>query len=280
MPILKIFTLTFIFIVFFYVRLYGDIIVTKDDMILNGKIIEDKQNDYIKFANYHGTFHIEYKQIKEIHRTKSYEEDIKIYQDKGKSVDEAEVKTNYQAGLEKLEEQGKITEKIPAEEKQKETFALVFSPFYNFNYGKLSGKLPQSYGFSALGHVPLDQFENIKKIYLSGIGAELAYFHSEKGARQVSGLRLSAGPLWKFPVSFGNFRFNYCVLPEIGAGLYNIRSIYSDTTTLKMNLLFSTGPIFNFSSILLYPNIRFDYIYDGVVPLCGIGFGIGAGFYF
>ena len=276
----KIFLLTFVFIISFYVHLYGDIIVTNDEMILNGKIIEDKKDDYIKFANYHGTFHIEYKQIKEIHRTKSFEEDIKIFQDKGKSVNEAEVKTNYQAGLEKLEKQEKIAKKDLKEEKQKEVFSLFLSPFYNYNLGTLSNKLPYSYGISVMGHIALDQSEYIKKMYLSGIGAEVTYFHSENGIRLVSGSRVSAGPLWKLPVSIGSFNFDYCISPEIGIGLYNIRGIYTDTTAVKWNILLSTGPIFNFSSFLVYPQIKFDYIYDDNVPLYGIGFSIGAGFCF
>ena len=43
--------------------LYADIVITKDDMILNGKIIEDKKPAHIIFANYHGTFTIKYKMI-------------------------------------------------------------------------------------------------------------------------------------------------------------------------------------------------------------------------
>jgi hypothetical protein len=276
----KIFLLTLVFIISFYVHLYGDIIVTNDEMILNGKIIEDRKNDYIKFANYHGTFHIEYRQIKEIHRTQSFEEDIKIFHDKGKPVNEAEVKTNYQSGLEKLEEQEKIAKKDLKEEKQKEFFSLFLSPFYNYNLGTLSNKLPYSYGISVMGHIALEQSEYIKKMSLSGLGAEVTYFHSENGIRLVSGSRVSAGPIWKFPLSIGSFNFDYCISPEIGIGLYNIRGIYTDTTAVKWNMLLSTGPIFNFTSFLIYPQIKFDYIYDDIVPLYGIGFSIGAGFCF
>lgn len=269
-----------LFIFFCNFNLFADIVITNDDMILSGKILEDKKGVFIKFGNYHGIFTIDYRQIKEIHRTSRYEDDVKIFLDKGKKVNEAEVKTNYQAGLEKLEEQEKIAKKDLKEERQKEFFSLLLSPFYNHNLGTLSNKLPYSYGVSVIGHIAPEQFEYIKKMYLRGIGAELAYLHSEKGIKQVSGPRISAGPLWKFPVSIGSFNFDYCISPEIGIGLYNIRGIYTDTTSVKWNILFYTGPIFNFSSILLYPHIKFDYIYDAAVPLYGIGLGIGAGYRF
>jgi len=66
--------------------LYADIVITKDDMILNGKIIEDKKPAHIIFANYHGTFTIKYKMIKKIHRTESFKEDIEIFRDMRKEV--------------------------------------------------------------------------------------------------------------------------------------------------------------------------------------------------
>jgi hypothetical protein len=276
----KILLFTSVFLIFFCLRLYGDIIVTNDDMILNGKIIEDKIDDYIKFANYHGLFHIEYKQIKEIHRTTSFEEDIKIFQDKGKSVDEAEVKTNYQAGLEKLAKQEGTVQNVIKEEIHTADYSLFFSPFFYFNMGKLGSIVPFSFGGSVTGDIPLSQFQYLTRLYLTGIRAEIGYFHSEKRVKRVSGSRVSAGPLWQFPLSISGFHFIYCVSPEIGIGLYAIRGIYADTTAVKWNILFSTGPIFNFSSILLSPNIKIDYIFDGNVPLYGIGLGISFGYRF
>ena len=140
--------------------------------------------------------------------------------------------------------------------------------------------MPYSSGISLTGHIALDQFTYIKNIYLYGIVAELTYFHSKKEVKQVSGSRVSAGPLWQFPLSFGTFKFNYCISPEIGIGLYKIRGIYADADAVKWNILFKTGPVFHFSSILLNPNIEFDYIYDDNVPLLGVGVKIGVGLSF
>ncbi|MBN2039318.1 MAG: hypothetical protein JW864_04715 [Spirochaetes bacterium] len=255
--------------------------ITKDDMILNGKILEDKKNYFVKFANYHGTFHVEYKQIKGLYRTKSFEDDIKIYRNLGKSVNKAEVEINYQAGLKKLEEQEKLSEKLSAaKEPVDEKLSLLFSPFFIYNTGTLSSKLPYSFGVSAKGHIAIDQFSFFKKLYLYGITAELAYFHSKKGVKQVSGPRASAGPLWQFPFSIGSHNLNYCISPELGIGIYNIKGIYDDTTAVKWNIQFTTGPLFNISSVLLYPNMKFDYIYDVNVPLFGTGIGIDIGFQF
>ncbi len=270
----------FLVIIFCSVRLFADIVVTNDDMILNGKILEDRKGEFLKFGNYHGTFTIDYRQIKEIHRTVRYEDDVKIFLEKGKKVNEAEVRSNYQAGLDKLEEQEKIAKKEIKEEKRKEVFSFFLSPFYNNNFGKLSGKLPNSYGASAMGHIALDRFEFVRKMYLWGIGADFGYIHSENGNKKVSGPRMSAGPLWKFSVPIGYFSFDYCISPEIGIGIYSIRGIYVNSTSVKWNIIFNTGPIFNFSSFIIYPHLRFDYIYDGFVPLYGLGFGIGAGYRF
>ncbi len=82
---------------------YSDIVVTTDGMVLNGKIIEDITNDHIILGNDHGVFRIHYTQIKDMHKTHSYREDVKILKKMGKSVSETDIKTNFKAGIDKLE---------------------------------------------------------------------------------------------------------------------------------------------------------------------------------
>ena len=273
----KCFLLSIVLIISFCVPLAGDIIITKDDMILNGKILEEKKDDFIKFGNYHGEFHIEFRLIKEIHRTKSYKEDIKIFKDKGKAVNETEVMINYQSGLEKLEEQRSVSGDKVKEEESKEKIVLLLSPFYNFNIGKLSGELPRSFGGSVTGYFTFNQFGSIRQLYMSGVAVEAGYFYSEKEGKQVSGPRVSVGPLWSFSLASGEINVSYVASPLIGFGWYAIKGRYEDAVEIKLNTVFITGPVFNFSSFMLAPLFRFDSIYDSAEPLYGIGFTIAAG---
>ena len=271
----------FLIIIISFKISYGDIVETNDGMVLNGKIIEDKKGDYIKFGNYHGTFHIEYRLIKGIHRTNSFKEDIKIFKDKGKTVNESEVMINYQAGVEKLEAQGVVPGEKAKEKDNKKKIVLLVSPFYNFNIGKLSGELPHSFGGSVTGHFAIDQFDSIRKLYLSGVVAEAGYFYSENGGKKVSGPRISAGPLWNISIASGETTSVSCVAsPVIGFGWYVIKGRYEDAVELKLNAAFTAGPLFNVSAIVFAPLFRFDYIYDSTEPLYGIGFSIAAGFKF
>lgn len=280
----RIFILAFVFLFFLSVFLYGDIIITKDDMILNGKILEEKKGGYLKFANYHGMFTINYNLIKEIYRTERYEDDVKILLEKGKPIDETEVKTNFQAGLEKLEQEGAgtniINEKSAKDGTQTTQYTIFFSPFFCKNMGEFSTILPYSYGGSVIGDISFEQFKNIQKLYLKGLRAEIGYFHSEKADKRVIGTRASAGPLWRFALSIGSLRFDYSISPVIGIGWYDIKGNSEKTQAIKWNSAFITGPVFYISAIALAPLIRFDYIYDGRIPLYGIGFSLGAGFRF
>lgn len=272
------FRISILLVVFLFspcIYLYADIVITNDEMILNGKILEEKKESYVKLGNYHGTFIIEYKLIKEIHRTERYEDDFKFFLKKKKPVNESDVKTNYQAGLEQLEKQKKANkDKIPADGRH----AILVSPFFNINLGKLNTVLPYSYGVNIMGDIAINRFQYLKKMFLTGIRTEIGYFHSEKGVKRVIGLSALAGPLWQFPISIGTYRFNYSIAPEFGVGWYSIKGRTEKLTAVKWNADIITGPIFKISSAVISPLIKFNYIYDNIVPLYGISFSIGAGF--
>jgi hypothetical protein len=260
-------------------RLFGDIIITNDDMILNGKILKDAKPVYIDFANYHGTFNIDYKQIKKIIRTESYEADVKIIEEMGQPVNKEEIKINYEAGLEKLEEHKIETEK-GKEKIRSSDYVIFFSAFYNLNFGRIGSILPNSMDFSAACDIPLVQFRIIKMLHLAGIRGGIAYFHSKNGEKGITGFRVSTGPLWQLPVSFGKVHFNYCISPSFGIGRYSVSGLAKKAAGVKWNTGVTTGPFFKISSIIICPQLKFDYIYDGSNPLYGIGFGLGAGFCF
>lgn len=256
--------------------LYADIIVTNDDMILNGKILEKKPVQII-FGNYHGIFTIERAQIKEIHETKSFKEDVLIFQKKGKRVDENEVKKNFQAGLEKLKdrERDKGGDTTPPAR-----YTFLLTPSYMVNIGKLGAVMPHSAGVSLTGDIPLRRLPLTEKTGITGIRSEAGYFYLKNGAKTVQGPRLSSGPLWEFPFSIGDIRCTYSFSPVLGIGWYTIEGRTEKTAALKWHAGCITGPAFFIQNTVLFPQLRFDYIHDGSVPLYGIGFGLGLGYRF
>jgi hypothetical protein len=251
-----------------------DIIVTTDDMVLNGKIIEDIKNVQVKLGNFHGIFIVNYNQIKEIHRTEMYQDDIKIFKKLGKTVDEEEIKTNYQAGIKKLEERT-ISEKkskaVPME------CVLFVSPFLTFNIGKIQPVLPFSYGIFLLGDV---RFQSRFRFLPNGVRTGLQYFHSEKTLKKIAAFRFDLGTVWNFPFNVRGFTLNLTLSPLFGGGYYAVKGRYSDTAGFKWNVTVTAGLEFIVSSWVISPQVRFDYIYDRIMPLYGIGFSLGAGYLF
>jgi len=264
-------------VVFPALSLLADVIITKDDMILNGKILEDKKPLYVLFANYHGDFTIKYKQIKEIHRTDSFEGDIKVLQQLGKPVNGDEVKNNYQSGEKKLREQNKA---VTESSEESELFLLMVDVFTGKNYGELDSVLPSNRGVSISGEIPFDQRNVFKKIYIYGIDFEADYLYSEKDLRFIKGFSCAAGPLWRVPVGILGYHFNFNLSAAAGAGWYSVKNDSEEAEGIKWNMVFHAGPAFDFYSLVLSPQLRFDYIHDAVAPLYTIGVSIGAGYKF
>ena len=77
--------------------IHSDVLMTKDGMIINGKVIKEKE-DAIIFKNKYGTFKIARKKIKKLQKTRSYKEDVSILQQQGKKVNAVEIKQNYDEG--------------------------------------------------------------------------------------------------------------------------------------------------------------------------------------
>ena len=257
-----------IFTFLFFLPLRADIIITKDDMILNGKIVEDKKPEYVKFTNKYGTFTIEYKQIKEIYKTGSAEDDKKILNNLAKPGNE-EIKKDV-----KSDKQEKDSLKSGAE---KENFILMLDFFSLINFGKLSDSLPESQGISLSGELPLNQ-PFLKYIHVRGIKSEISYFHSENGEKFIKGYNASAGPLLYFSTDYNNV--NFIISGAIGMGKYSVKSYAEKETGAKWHLTFCTGPEYKINSIILSPQLKFMYIYDSVAPLYSAGLTLGAGYKF
>ncbi len=252
----------------------SDIVVTTDGMILNGKIIENIKGDHAKLANEHGIFKIQYSQIKELHHTDNYLEDMKILKKMGRRVSEAEIKTNYQAGIKKLKET-----KISSEKTRPVTmeYALLVSPFFLFNMGKIYTFLPYSYGVIILGDI---RFNSNYRYLPNGLRIDLNYFHTAEGEKKISAFRFGLGAIWNIPITVRGGSFNLTLSPVFGGGYYSVKSGYDQTTGIKFNGSVSAGLEFYISSWVISPQVRFDYVYDRVLPLYGIGISIGAGYLF
>ena len=298
---------------------FADIIVTNDDMIINGKIIKEVKGEYVTLANNHGIFKINFNNIKDIQRTSNYQEDIKVFNKLGQTVDETEVKKNYETGIKKLEElnidikeikpdliiiepdiKENEAETIKIEQDTKDTeiipkdietdfkdikpdvvkikqpsleFLLFLSPFINFNFKPFDTIMPYGYGVLIGGNILFQK----KILYLpAGTGIEMQYFHSGEAVKNIDGFRFAAGPIWIIPLKYLNLSFS----ATFGIGYYGIKGVNEKKEALKFNFTFASGPEFFISSWMISPKIRFDYIHDGVAPLCGIGISVEAGYRF
>lgn len=259
-------------------RLHADIVITRDGMFLNGKILEDKKPDFIIFANNYGTFTIQYSLIKEIRRTENFMADIKIFRDMGKQLSEDEIKKNYMAGEKKLEE--RLDARMEEEPVSGgESAVLEFAAFCSVNSGKLAEVLPYSTGAALSGSFPADF---LKSLYMHGIETEAAWFYSEKGERGFSGFTASAGPLWQIPSDLPGVGLRFNISALVGAGWFAVKNDDAgrEASAIKWNISIHAGPRFNIGSVTLSAQLRLDYIHDGYAPLAGAGLSIGAGYAF
>jgi len=263
--------------------LSADIIITKDDMILNGKILEDKKPQYLILANNHGTFTIRYNLIKEIHKTDSFEEDVYVFRTMGKQISEEEVKKNYLAGKEKLEkQQGKQLKEKPSPGENADSLIVMLNFFMAKNSGDLEPVLPYSLGSSLSFLIPINTIPATGKYFLYGLDSELSYYHSVKGGRSIKGFNAAAGPVWVIPVNISEYRFSFNISALAGAGWYSITNdeIEENESAIKWNISVHAGPVFRLDAIVFSTQIRLDYIHDGIAPMHGAGLTVGAGYAF
>ncbi len=258
-------------------QLYADIVITKDDMILNGKIIEDNKPLHIRFANYHGTFTINYNLIREIHRTGSFEDDIKILKDRGRSLTAEEASSNYEAGQKMLDEYKKATGGGGNGGASKDVSAsLSAGAFCVKNFGRLSKVLPYRYGGILSAEIPVDI---LSSFFIDGMCMEAVYTYSERDDKSIYGGSLSAGPLWSAPVAgFVVLRFNAVA----GCGWYRAGNgtTGSERSALKWDAAFNAGIMFSSGHAVFSTGARFDYVYDSSAPLYGGGMYLKAGYAF
>ncbi|PKL18239.1 MAG: hypothetical protein CVV49_06535 [Spirochaetae bacterium HGW-Spirochaetae-5] len=257
--------------------LRADVIITRDDMILNGKILEDRKPDYVVFANNHGEFTIKYNQIKEIYKTESFKDDIEYLQNIGKTVNERDVKNNYESGEKKLKENRQAgvisTDKTVS-------LILMTGIFYNKTSGELAPVLPYHAGLFFSAEIPVYDISFLETFEIDGIESEVNFLYSSDNDRSIKGIAVSAGPLWKIPIGISDTTFNFTSL--LGAGWYSVKNNETEEklSAVKWSISIHAGPSFNISTIVLSPKIKIDYIHDGASSFAGTGVSLGAGYSF
>ncbi|MGV7927813.1 MAG: hypothetical protein AB2L13_02730 [Spirochaetota bacterium] len=257
--------------------LHADIVVTIDGMVLNGKILEKHEKNSILFGNYHGTFKIDRSKIREIHETESFEEDVRLFNEMKKVVDVREIERNYEAGVQKLEE---LEEKTADESVSRGRFELSLSPFFTITAGKLAHVLPYACGIALSADILPERSRILDMMGAAGILTEATGLHAEREDRSVDGFRISAGPLWRLPLSVRGFGFDFDFSALIGCGWYDAQGRFERASGVKWSAGLQAGPGMLLGPVLVSSRFRFDYIHDGVAPLYGFGIGIGAGYRF
>lgn len=257
--------------------LHADIVVTIDGMVLNGKILEKHEKNSILFGNYHGTFKIDRSKIREIHETESFEEDVRLFNEMKKAVNVREIERNYEAGVQKLEE---LEKEAADDEVPSGRFELILSPFRTITVGKLARVLPYACGAALSADILPGRSRILDMMGAAGIRTEVTGLHAENEDRSVDGFRVSAGPLWRLPLSVRGFNFDFDSSALIGCGWYDAKGRFERASGVKWSTGLQTGPSMLLGPVLVATRVRFDYIHDGVSPLYGFGFGIGAGYRF
>jgi hypothetical protein len=258
-------------------KLHADVIITRDGMILNGKILEDRKPDNVIFANNHGKFTIKYNQIKEIHKTESFQGDIKYLQNIGKTVNEDDIKRNYESGEKRLEEQRQESSISNAETP---SYILMSGIFFNKTSGELKPVLPYYAGIFFSAEIPLSDISFLKALNVYGLEGLVNYLYSSGENRIIKGISALSGPVWKFPIGIADITFKVSTL--LGAGWFSVENNETGekSSAAKWGLSFQAGPVFKISTIVLSPELKIDYVHDGAAPLAGAGLSFGAGYSF
>ncbi len=263
-----------------YTPLFGDVLITNDGMILNGKVIS-KTKDETVFSNYHGTFKIKNEIIQKIHVTEKFEEDVKLLEDMGKKINKSDIKRNFQSGAIKKE---KVLEKVSRQsvpETEKNAFHMdcQISSFYLFNTGSLDNVLPYSFGGSLSSDLHLwNYLFNSNSLLIPELRIEASYLYAEKNSKRIDGFGLTLGPVWFYPVTIRNYKFHAHLASLFGSGNYNVENTDTQTRRFSFNINIIAGVAFPIGQIELVPAFRFGYIYDSEAPLYSFGFNFGLGY--
>ncbi|MDH4199757.1 MAG: hypothetical protein OEV66_05175 [Spirochaetia bacterium] len=155
---------------------------------------------------------------------------------------------------------------------------IMLAPFYSMGIGKFAPIIPYSTGvLLSFDHGIHHAFKPVyrkKSPLIPGLRMEIAY--NIFGSTPVSGLSVTGGLIWLFPLAEGRagdielsstVGMNF-MRGQIGSGSFNNDALY---------LTASFGYNLSFSKIFFSLHGRFSYIFDKIDPWMGVGglFGIG-----
>jgi len=258
--------------------LFSDVIVTKDGMVLNGKVVEIKKNIII-FSNFYGTYNIKKSIIKTLKETKKYEDDIKVLKSLGKRVNEKEIKKNFSSGKKAKEKVlKKNTKKV---ENKKISFKMNIHGafFYNFNLGLIDNTMTDSLGALFQTDVLFISFITKKDFFLiPEFRLESVYYNSIHGNKSIEGFSITAGPIWFYNGKIKTFKFNLHIASLYGFGYYFVRNNNIELIKISFNTSLTLGFSFIINKFFITPALRYEYINDTAAPLHGLGFSISLGY--
>jgi len=267
-------------------KLLSDVIVTKEGMVLNGKIIQ-KHKKIIIFSNQFGTFKIKKMLIKTIRETKKYVDDIRIMRSLGVNVNNEVVRKNYESGEKQknklLKKNLKHVKKVK-KKKNDSTFGLIIygSFFYNFNVGSHGDSMPGSLGaLLTFDILFIKQVSNNNFFLIPELRFESSYYNSTSGNNSIEGFSVSLGPIWEHTWKLSSlFGLNLHFTSLHGFGYYYVKN----NTSSRIKMCYVTSAILGLSIIIdrfyITPAFRYEYIYDALAPMHGLGLVISIGFRF
>lgn len=158
---------------------------------------------------------------------------------------------------------------------------ITIAPFYLLALGDFSTVLPYATGFVlSFDHGIHHAFKPVyrrKSPLIPGLRVELAY--NSYGGVPVSGLSVSGGLLWLFPIAHGKggdiqlsstFGMNF-MRGQVGNYFFTNDAMY---------LTASLGYALSFSNVFFSLQGRFSYIFDSSHPWMGVGGLLGIGYKF
>ena len=264
-------------------ELLSDVIVTKEGMILNGKIIQNHKKTII-FSNQFGTFKLKRNIIKSITETRKYVDDIRIMRSLGVKVNDEVVRKNYESGEKQKNKLLKKNGKQVKNKKNDSNLELILygSFFYNFNVGSHIDSMPGSLGaLLILDILFIKHVSNNTFFLIPEIRFESSYYNSTHGDKSIEGFSVSLGPIWEHTWKISSlFGLNLHIASLHGFGYYFVRN----NTSLRIQMCYNTSAIVGLSFIInrfyITPAFRFEYIHDASAPMHGLGLTMSIGFKF
>ncbi len=242
----------------------ADVLVTRDGMVLNGKIVKNKKPDYLILKNAHGEFTIKYAQIRSLSVTDNPEADLRVLKGLGKNFSSESVRRNYEAGT------ADFRRKKPAAKSVSDLDGYVISAHCSLVKvtGDLGSRLP--YGLEG----QLTARAEAKVLFSDGLEGGVSYRHFSRDGRKLTGFALTAGPVWSLRLT-DSAALDFSAYA--GGGLYSVETSGTSLNSFKMSCGAYAGPMLNLYNSVVSFRVKIDYTVDSDAPLYGVGLALGAG---